>query len=64
MNRIISLRYFLILGKHVVKLVLSRYVLIQPLRPEERNLIDLELMIMEQVADWELDVGKVEAESS
>ena len=30
----------------------------------ERNLIDLELMIMEQVADWELDIGKVEAESS
>ena len=37
---------------------------VQPLRPEERNLIDLELMIMEQVADWELDVGKVEPESS
>jgi len=36
----------------------------KPLRPEERNLIDLELMIMEQVADWELDVGKVEAESN
>jgi hypothetical protein len=36
----------------------------QPLSVEERNLVDLELMIMEQVADWELDVGKVEAESS
>ena len=36
----------------------------QPLRLEERNLIDLEMMIMEQVADWELEVGKVEAESS
>ncbi|XP_023331908.1 uncharacterized protein LOC111704027 [Eurytemora carolleeae] len=36
----------------------------KPLRPEERNLIDLELMIMEQVADWELDVGKVEPESN
>ena len=35
----------------------------QPLRKEERNLIDLELMIMEQVQDWELDIGKVEAES-
>jgi hypothetical protein len=37
---------------------------VQPLSLEERNLVDLELMIMEQVADWELDVGKVEAESS
>jgi len=36
----------------------------KPLKLEERNLIDLELMIMEQVADWELDVGKVEAESN
>ena len=36
---------------------------LQPLRNEERNLIDLELMIMEQVQDWELDIGKVEAES-
>ena len=35
----------------------------QPLRKEERNLIDLELMIMEQVQDWEMDIGKVEAES-
>ena len=35
----------------------------KPLRKEERNLIDLELMIMEQVQDWELDIGKVEAES-
>jgi len=35
----------------------------KPLRREERNLIDLELMIMEQVQDWELDIGKVEAES-
>ena len=33
------------------------------LRKEERNLIDLELMIMEQVQDWEMDIGKVEAES-
>ena len=33
------------------------------MRKEERNLIDLELMIMEQVQDWELDIGKVEAES-
>jgi len=30
---------------------------------EEKHLVDLELMIMEQVADWELDIGKVEAES-
>ena len=37
--------------------------MLQPLRKEERNLIDLELMIMEQVQDWELDIGKVEAES-
>jgi len=35
----------------------------KPLRKEERNLIDLELMIMEQVQDWEMDIGKVEAES-
>ena len=35
----------------------------QPLKKEERNLIDLELMIMEQVQDWEMDIGKVEAES-
>ena len=30
----------------------------RPLKKEERNLVDLELMIMEQVQDWELDVGK------
>jgi len=36
----------------------------KPLTNLERNLIDLELMIMEQVADWELDIGKVEAESN
>ena len=35
----------------------------QPLKKEEKNLVELELMIMEQVADWELDTGKVEAES-
>jgi len=35
----------------------------KPLKLEERNLVDLELMIMEQVQDWELDVGKAEAES-
>ena len=35
----------------------------KPLRKEEKNLIDLELMIMEQVQDWEMDIGKVEAES-
>merc|ERR1711963_1032060 len=35
----------------------------KPLRLEERNIVDLELMIMEQVQDWELDIGKVEAES-
>lgn len=39
------------------------FKMFQPLRKEERNLIDLELMIMEQVQDWELDIGKVEAES-
>ena len=39
------------------------FIMFQPLRKEERNLIDLELMIMEQVQDWELDIGKVEAES-
>ena len=39
-------------------------VMVQPLSVEERNLVDLELMIMEQVSDWELDIGKVEAESS
>ncbi len=44
--------------------VKSLYSNVQPLSLEERNLVDLELMIMEQVADWELDVGKVEAESS
>ena len=38
--------------------------MVQPLSVEERNLVDLELMIMEQVSDWELDIGKVEAESS
>merc|ERR1711978_199703 len=32
------------------------------LKTEERNLVDLELMIMEQVQDWELDVGKTTAE--
>merc|ERR1719270_3296822 len=31
------------------------------LKTEERNLVDLELMIMEQVQDWELDVGKTTA---
>jgi len=36
----------------------------KPLKLEEQNLIDLELMIMEQVADWELDIGKVEPESN
>jgi len=35
----------------------------KPMRLEERHLVDLELMIMEQVQDWELDCGKVEAES-
>merc|ERR1719341_2327028 len=35
----------------------------KPLKLEERNLVDLELMIMEQVQDWELDIGKTEAES-
>merc|ERR1712004_652270 len=34
------------------------------LKTEERNLVDLELMIMEQVQDWELDVGKTTAESN
>merc|ERR1712088_1095653 len=34
------------------------------LMTEERNLVDLELMIMEQVQDWELDVGKTTAESN
>merc|ERR1712130_1072299 len=36
----------------------------KPLKLEERNLVDLELMIMEQVQDWELDVGKTTAESN
>jgi len=35
----------------------------KPLRKEEQHLIDLELMIMEQVADWEIDIGKTETES-
>ena len=30
---------------------------------EEKHLIYLELMIMEQVEDWEMDVGKTEQES-
>jgi len=36
----------------------------KPLKLEEKNLVDLELMIMEQVQDWELDVGKTTAESN
>merc|ERR1712001_510574 len=36
----------------------------KPLKLDERNLVDLELMIMEQVQDWELDVGKTTAESN
>ena len=36
----------------------------KPLKLEERNIVDLELMIMEQVQDWELDVGKTTAESN
>jgi len=35
----------------------------KPMKLEEKHLVDLELMIMEQVQDWELDIGKVEAES-
>lgn len=35
----------------------------KPMKLQEQHLVDLELMIMEQVADWELDIGKVEAES-
>merc|ERR1712013_193803 len=35
----------------------------KPMKLQERHLVDLELMIMEQVADWELDVGKAEPES-
>eukprot|EP00090_Calanus_glacialis_P027047 TRINITY_DN4255_c0_g1_i1.p1 TRINITY_DN4255_c0_g1~~TRINITY_DN4255_c0_g1_i1.p1 ORF type:complete len:575 (-),score=153.79 TRINITY_DN4255_c0_g1_i1:116-1840(-) len=35
----------------------------KPIKLEERHLVDLELMIMEQVQDWELDIGKTEAES-
>jgi hypothetical protein len=34
------------------------------LTEEEKNLVHLELMIMEQVADWELDIGKVEGSST
>ena len=30
---------------------------------EEKHLIYLELMIMEQVEDWEMDIGKVNQES-
>jgi len=35
----------------------------QGLRPEEKHLIYLELMIMEQVADWEIGTGRMEQES-
>jgi len=35
----------------------------KPMKPEEQHLVDLELMIMEQVQDWELDVGKATPES-
>ncbi len=38
--------------------------LVTGLTVEEKHLVHLELMIMEQVADWELDIGKVEANSS
>lgn len=34
-----------------------------PLKKEEKNLVELELMIMEQVADWEIGEGKVAPES-
>jgi hypothetical protein len=27
---------------------------------EEKHLLHLEMMVMEQVADWEIDIGKVE----
>ena len=33
---------------------------VKPLDLEEKHLVHLELMIMEQVADWELDSGKNE----
>ena len=33
---------------------------VKPLSLEEKHLVHLELMIMEQVADWELDSGKNE----
>ena len=35
----------------------------QGLSIEEKHLIYLELMIMEQVEDWEIGVGKTEQES-
>merc|ERR1712128_296689 len=35
----------------------------KPMKLEEKHLVDLELMIMEQVQDWELEIGKTEAES-
>lgn len=38
--------------------------LVEDLTLEEKHLVHLELMIMEQVADWELDIGKVEASST
>ncbi len=34
------------------------------LKLEEKHLIYIELMIMEQVADWEIGTGRMEQESS
>jgi len=34
-----------------------------PLKKEERSLVEMKLMVMEQVADWELETGKVQPES-
>lgn len=34
---------------------------VNDLTTEEKHLVHLELMIMEQVADWELDSGKVDS---
>ncbi|QQP39220.1 Putative LOC101449370, partial [Caligus rogercresseyi] len=35
----------------------------QGLSKEERHLVHLELLIMEQVEDWEIDIGKYDQES-